>query len=219
MRREKGLAPIYTKNSRVLILGTFPSVKSREKKEYYADNRNRFWKVICEYNGVNMPDSYTKKLDLLYNEDIALWDLINICEIESSKDSSIKNPEFNNLTELLNKTKIELIIFNGKTAFELYKKHYDRLSLDAIVVPHTSAVNATFDSEQWQGALLSVSPTYSKPIQHYIKLCGNNPIYKLKDNEIVLDESYAVLRTCVECGVQSRYLKKAILSYIKREKI
>lgn len=218
MERVQGLPPIYTANSNVLVLGTFPSEKSREKKSYYANNGNRFWKVVCDYIGIGVPDSYEDRINLLNQEGIALWDLIESCEIKGSKDSSIKNPTFNDLKDLLDKTKIDLIILNGKTALKLFKEHYKGLSIDYVVVPHTSAVNATFDVEQWQGALLSISNTYRGPIQRFINLCGNNPLYEHKNGNIIIDD-YAISRTCVECGVQRRYLEKAILSYIKREKL
>ena len=99
MTIEKGLLPIYTPNSRILILGTLPSQTSRASNSYYANNGNKFWKVICEYLGVPVPDNYEQRIQILNKNDIAVWDLIDTCEIEGSKDSTINNPVINNLQD------------------------------------------------------------------------------------------------------------------------
>lgn len=97
MQTAKGLSPLYTPNSKILILGTLPSQTSRETQKYYANNSNRFWKIICEFFGVAVPDTYDQRIQMLNSHNIAVWDLIDTCEIEGSKDSTITNPEFNDL--------------------------------------------------------------------------------------------------------------------------
>ncbi len=220
--RVKGLLPIYNEKSKVLILGTIPSAKSREKQEYYADNRNRFWKVFCDCNNVSIPQKYEDKVKLLNQNCIALWDLIESCEIQGSKDSSIKNPQFNALAKFLEKTKIDLIVFNGQKAFELYKKHFKELNINYFVAPNTSSVNGSFDIDLWKISFDSPFVPYVKAVHRYIQLCGNNTIYKLNGNNIVLDKEYAFPRACVDCGItvqQNRLLEKAIIRHIKIEKL
>lgn len=224
METAKGLSPIYTPNSKILILGTIPSQTSRETQSYYANKGNRFWKVIFEFLGVAVPDTYNQRIQVLNSHNIAVWDLIETCEIEGSKDSTITNPTFNDLQELLDKTKIEVVLLNGKTAYEMYEQNFKGLNVPYRLVPSTSAVNAKFDKQQWFEALDLSTYTYEKAVKHYVKLMGSQPLYKTvktdtTETAYVFDESYGIARTCVECGVNSTMLKRALITAIEKGQI
>jgi len=147
--------PVYDKNSRILILGTFPSVKSRENGFYYGHPQNRFWKVLAAVTGEDMQDTEAeirapqtieeKKRFLLKNR-IAIWDVIRSCDICGSSDSSIKNVIPNRLDTILENCDIRMIFANGATAGKLYKKYMEpECGREICVLPSTSPANAAYD--------------------------------------------------------------------------
>ncbi len=140
--------PVYDAGSRVLVLGTFPSVKSREGEFYYHHPRNRFWKVISEILGEALPTTIEEKKQLLLNGKIAVWDVIHRCEITGSSDSSIRNVVVNDITSLLKETQIHEIFANGNTAYQLYMKYINPMTeRDIIKLPSTSPANAACSLE------------------------------------------------------------------------
>ena len=144
-----GFDPVFDENSEVLILGSFPSVVSREVGFYYGNARNRFWKLIGEIFGEKIPvDTEGKKAFLLKNK-IALWDICSRCEIRGSLDSAIKSPVVSDLAPIMEKSKIRLIILNGKKSYELYRKHYD-YPVKTVCLPSTSPANIAFDGNEWK---------------------------------------------------------------------
>lgn len=141
--------PIYNKSSKILILGSFPSVKSRENHFFYHHPQNRFWKVLSSVTICETPVSIEEKKEFLLNNNIAIWDVIASCEIEGSSDSSIKNVVVNDLNEIINTCNIKQIFCNGGKSFELYKKYCEKnLNLKAIKLPSTSPANARFSLEK-----------------------------------------------------------------------
>ena len=136
------LEAIYNKYSKVLILGSIPSVKSREKNFYYAHPRNRFWKTLSKvYN-----EEITDKKEFLLKHKIALFDVIKECDIEASSDSTIKNVVPNDLSEILENSKIEAIFTTGTKAYSLYQKYiYPKTNIKAIPLPSTSPANSKKD--------------------------------------------------------------------------
>ena len=110
------IKPVYDENSKILILGSFPSVKSCEEMFYYAHPQNRFWKVIASIFDEKVPSSIDEKRELILKNHLALWDVIAECEIEGSSDASIKNAKANDLSVILKNAPIQKIIVNGKTA-------------------------------------------------------------------------------------------------------
>lgn len=115
--------PVFQKDSRILILGTFPSVKSREQHFYYGHPQNRFWKVLAVITGEPVPSSVSEKKHLLLSHGIALWDVILSCDIIGSSDSSIRNVVPADIPGLLRQTSIQAVFGNGSKACELYKKY------------------------------------------------------------------------------------------------
>ena len=141
--------PIYDKDSKVLILGSFPSVKSREEGFYYAHPRNRFWKILAAIYDENEAYSIKEKKDFLLSKNIALWDVISSCDINGSADSSIRNIKVNDICSLLEKTNIKKIFTNGSTAYKLYQKYLEDITgISAIPLPSTSPANASYSFER-----------------------------------------------------------------------
>ena len=147
--------PVYDKNSRVLILGTFPSVKSREEKFYYGHPQNRFWRLIANLTGEEVPTTIEEKKALLLQHKIALWDVVLECDIIGSSDSSIRNVVPADINRILRSAKIEKIIGNGEKACKLYEKYCKEVTgRDIIKCPSTSPANAAFGMgrliEEWR---------------------------------------------------------------------
>ncbi len=147
--------PLYDENSKILILGSFPSVKSREQKFYYGHPQNRFWKVIAGLYGENVPENIEEKRRLLLSHGIAVWDVIAECEIIGSSDSSIRNVVPNDLSRILNTADIRQIYANGKTAGKLFEKFQQKeIGRPAEILPSTSPANAAYSldrlMEEWK---------------------------------------------------------------------
>ena len=137
--------PLYNKDSRILILGSFPSVKSREQMFFYGHPQNRFWKVISSVFECDVPQTIEEKKQLLLKHGIALWDVIASCEITGSSDSSIKNVKVNDLSIILEEADIRQIFVNGRTAEKYFKKYTKaQIKRDAICLPSTSPANAAW---------------------------------------------------------------------------
>lgn len=135
------IKPFYNKDSKILILGSFPSVKSREEGFYYAHPRNRFWRVLSSVFEEEIKD----KKEFLKKHNIALFDVCASCEIKGSSDASIKNITVNDIESILLNTNISQIFVNGKTAYHLYNTYIkDVIHREAIYLPSTSAANARF---------------------------------------------------------------------------
>lgn len=148
-RIEHPIPPLYNKDSKILILGSFPSVKSREGQFFYHHPQNRFWKVISSIYEVPTPSTIEEKQNMLHVCHIAVWDVIQSCEIVGSSDSSIKNVIPNDLSVILNGANINQIFCNGNTSYELYMKYiYPTTALKAIKLPSTSPANAASKLEQ-----------------------------------------------------------------------
>lgn len=142
-------APVYDKNSRVLILGSFPSVKSREQQFYYGHPQNRFWKVLAVLTGYPVPETIADKKKMLLENGIAIWDVIAQCEIIGSSDSSIRNVVPTDLEQLLQETEIVQIYANGGTAKKLFEKYQKKNCKREIVgLPSTSPANAAYSLER-----------------------------------------------------------------------
>lgn len=140
--------PLYDKNSKILILGSFPSVKSREQNFFYGHPQNRFWKVVAKVLEKEIPTTIEEKRAFLLSSNIALWDVIASCEITGSSDSSIKNVVANDLTEILETANIKKIFVNGKTAEKYYNRYIkNRIGRDAVCLPSTSPANAMWNVE------------------------------------------------------------------------
>lgn len=144
-RVTHGFEPVYNEHSRVLILGSFPSVKSRENSFYYGHPQNRFWKLMARLLEEPVPETIEEKKQLLLSHGIAIWDVVAACDIKGSSDSSIRNVIPADINRILRAANIEKIIANGDTAYKLYRKycepHTDR---EALKCPSTSPANAIF---------------------------------------------------------------------------
>ncbi|CDF12298.1 uncharacterized protein BN778_01322 [Mycoplasma sp. CAG:776] len=138
------IKPFYNKDSKILILGSFPSIKSREAGFYYAHPQNRFWKVLSNI----FNETIENKQEFLKKNHIALFDVCASCEIKGSSDASIKEVVPNDISEILKSSEIKIIFLNGKTAANLYKKYMQDIKIPSVVLPSTSPANATFNLEK-----------------------------------------------------------------------
>lgn len=137
--------PIYNKDSKILILGSFPSVKSRENNFYYGHPQNRYWKVLAHVLGVEVPETVEEKRSMLLDHNIAIWDVIHSCSIIGSSDTSIKDVIVNDFSEILNNSQVKYIYVNGGKAYDLYHKYAEKnTGIKAIKLPSTSPANAAW---------------------------------------------------------------------------
>lgn len=149
------LPPVYDENSRVLILGSFPSVKSRETGFFYGHPRNRFWMVQAEVFEDDVPVTIAEKKRFLLKHGVAVWDVIASCEIRGSSDSSITNVRVNDLSIILNKADIKAIYVNGGKAESIYEKYMEKqVGRKCVRLPSTSPANAAWSldrlTESWK---------------------------------------------------------------------
>jgi hypoxanthine-DNA glycosylase len=150
-------APVYDKNSKILILGTIPSPKSRENGFYYSHPQNKFWKILAEIFFEKIPFTITEKKSLLLRRHIALWDVLQSCYIENADDSSIKEPIVNDISQILYKSNINVIFTTGKKSYSLYKKYCEpQIRKKAIYLPSTSPANCIYSYTQIKNAYLEI---------------------------------------------------------------
>lgn len=145
--------PVYDKDCKLLILGSFPSVKSREENFYYGHPQNRFWKLLARLLNEPVPDSINAKKDMLLKHHIALWDVVAECDIHGSSDGSIRNVIPTNLNQILREADIQTIIANGTTAYKLYHTYCEEhTGRTAVKCPSTSPTNAVFTLDRLEEA-------------------------------------------------------------------
>ena len=152
------IKPLYDSKAEILILGSFPSVKSREEGFFYGHPQNRFWKVMARICKQDIPTTIEDKSKMILDNHFALWDVIQSCEITGSADSTIKNVTPNDLSNILNNANIKGIFVNGKKAEALYNKYiFKNTGIKAIVLPSTSPANASWSEDRlfefWSNAI------------------------------------------------------------------
>ena len=153
MKLDHPFGPLYDENSRVLILGSFPSVRSREQNFFYGHPQNRFWKVVAEVFGQPVPQTVEEKKLLILDNGLALWDSIASCEITGSSDASIRNVRANDIGVILNSCSIERIYCNGRKSHEMYERYIEpETGRVAVCLPSTSPANAKWTLEKLTGA-------------------------------------------------------------------
>ena len=160
-RQVHPFPPVYGGNSHILILGSFPSVASREAMFYYGHKRNRFWQVLGLVYGETVPEDVEGKKSFILSHGLALWDSIASCTVRGSSDASITDVVPNKISELLQKAPIERIFCNGKTSHSCYEKYvFPETGVHAVCLPSTSPANASWSidklAEAW-GEKLAVS--------------------------------------------------------------
>jgi len=143
------IPPIYNKHSKILILGTIPSPKSREIGFYYSHPQNRFWKTIAEVLAVDCPTTIEEKINLLHTNGIALWDVLSSCKISGADDSSIKDAIVNDFTEIFETANIKAVFTTGRKATDLFAKHCeDKYGYKSIYLPSTSPANCRISQQE-----------------------------------------------------------------------
>lgn len=146
------IEPVYNEKSRVLILGSFPSVKSREQQFFYGHPQNRFWRVLSEVFGCPLPQNISEKKAMLLAHQVAVWDVIASCSIEGSSDASIRDVRPNDISRILETADIQKIFANGTKAHDLYRRYiYPVTQREIIKLPSTSPANAAYSVERLAG--------------------------------------------------------------------
>lgn len=151
--KKQGLPPIFNAQSKVLILGSFPSVKSREIAFYYGHKQNRFWPMLCSYFGVDVPNTNADKRTFLLEHSLALWDMAMSCRVNNSADSNIKDVQYADLSPIFLAADIRLILLNGQLAYKLFEEKYADCSIPYRKMPSTSPANPRYDQMTWWRAL------------------------------------------------------------------
>ena len=159
------IPPVWDSTSRILILGSFPSVKSREQMFFYGHPQNRFWKVVSHIYHEPCPEDIPQKKSFLIRHHIAVWDVVASCDIEGSSDASMRHVEVNDINEILNQASILNIFLNGKTAEKYYRKYtYTATGREAITLPSTSPANAAWSLdrliEAWR--VIAIEKTFTE---------------------------------------------------------
>ena len=145
--------PLYDEHSRILILGSFPSVKSREQLFFYGHPQNRFWKVLASVLDCPVPQSIPEKREMLLKNHVALWDSIGKCEIEGSSDASIEAVVPNDLSPIFTSAEIRQVFCNGRKSWEMYRKYQEELiGMPAVCLPSTSPANASWSLDRLSDA-------------------------------------------------------------------
>ncbi|MBQ8171628.1 MAG: DNA-deoxyinosine glycosylase [Oscillospiraceae bacterium] len=139
--------PVFDENSKVLILGSIPSPKSREQGFYYMHPQNRFWKMLCNVLGEDIPADTDGRRKLCLSHGIALWDVLESCDISGASDSSIKNAVPNDLDRIFRTADIRAVFTTGKTAHKLYQRFFEGNGHEAVCLPSTSPANRTITEE------------------------------------------------------------------------
>ena len=143
------LEPIFSAQSEQLILGSFPSVRSREARFYYAHPQNRFWRVLSAIYGCKVPETDAERAELIRSNRLALWDVLASCRVSGSADQSITEAKPNDVRKLLRVAPIRKIFVNGKAAERYYNRFLrDALGIEAIRLPSTSPANAAWSLER-----------------------------------------------------------------------
>ena len=146
------IPPTFDENSEILILGSFPSVRSREMGFYYGHPQNRFWKVMAALYGEPVPQGADERRSFLLRNRVAAWDVIGSCTITGSSDSSIRDAAANDLRPILSGSRVSRIFVNGKTAEKVYRRYTEPiLGIRAVCLPSTSPANAAYSLERLIG--------------------------------------------------------------------
>lgn len=153
------IEPVFDAESRVLILGTMPSPKSREVLFYYGHPQNRFWRVLAAVLGEELPQSVPEKKAMLLRHRIALWDVLAECEITGASDSSIRNPVANDLSVILDHAPVQAVFTTGATAWKLYTRlQKPHTGIEAVRLPSTSPANCAVKMEALTEAYKAILP-------------------------------------------------------------
>lgn len=153
------IEPVFDEHSKILMLGTMPSPKSREAGFYYGHPRNRFWKVVADVCHAPYPETKEEKIAFCLSHEIAVWDVLSVCEICGADDSSIRNPVPNDMSRILDVADIRAVFATGTKAGELYKRYCQKeTGMPAVLLPSTSPANCRMTYDQLYEAYRVILP-------------------------------------------------------------
>ena len=166
VRIDHPFGPLYSDHSKILILGSFPSVKSREQNFFYGHPQNRFWKVVASVFDEPVPATIEEKKELIISHDLALWDSIASCEITGSSDASIRNAQANDIGIILSNSSVVRIYCNGRKSYELFRKYIEpAVQREAVCLPSTSPANAQWTLDRLTAAWSVLKDSCAEQIQ------------------------------------------------------
>ncbi len=206
------IKPVYDKNSRVLLLGTMPSPKSRETGFFYGHPQNRFWKVLATLFDEPISETIEEKCDLCLRHRIALWDVLSSCDIEGASDASIKNAKPNDLAQILNAAPIQAVFTTGTKAGQLYKKLCEPVtSIPCTVLPSTSPANSRV-------SLGELCTTYKQALSRYLEFDPKYPVLDVPE-VVRLEQSIASSGTSLYTLMHraGRFLAYEAKKYLEQE--
>lgn len=206
------IEPVYDKNSRVLLLGTMPSPKSRETGFFYGHPQNRFWKVLAILFDEPTPETVEEKRDLCLRHHIALWDVVESCDIEGASDASIKNAKPNDLARILNAAPIQAVFTTGTKAGQLYKKLCEPVtSIPCTVLPSTSPANSRV-------SLPELCTAYKQALSPYLEFDPEYPVLDVPE-VVRLEQSIASSGTSLYTLMHraGRFLAYEAKKYLEQE--
>ena len=151
-----GFKPVFDANSELLVLGSFPSVKSRAIDFYYGNRQNRFWKMLYGYFGESLQEGVDAKKDFVLRRHVALWDVISSCEIVGSSDASIANYTVADIRFVVQAAPIRMILLNGAAAYKIFSENFGGIGVPYLRMPSTSPANPRYEQGVWHAALDSV---------------------------------------------------------------
>lgn len=154
--RIYGFQPVFDANSELLILGSFPSVKSRAVDFYYGNRQNRFWKMLFGYFGEEVREDVAAKREFVLRRHVALWDVVSECDIVGSSDASITGYAVAEISSVLKAAPIRLILLNGAVAYKIFCENFAEIGVPFLRMPSTSPANPRYDQGVWFAALDSV---------------------------------------------------------------
>lgn len=154
--RIHGFQPVFDANSELLILGSFPSVKSRAQNFYYGNRQNRFWKMLFGYFGEEQQEDIAAKREFVLRRHVALWDVVAECTVSGSSDASISDYTAADVPGLLRVAPVRLILLNGAAAHRIFCERFARIGVPYLRMPSTSPANPRYDPAPWFAALDTV---------------------------------------------------------------
>ena len=152
----RGFQPVFDANSELLVLGSFPSVKSRAVDFYYGNRQNRFWKMLFGYLGEEPQEDVAAKKNFVHRRHVALWDVVSECEIIGSSDASITNYSVADIPSVLRAAPVRLILLNGAAAYKIFCENFGAIGVPFLRMPSTSPANPRYEQGVWYAALDSV---------------------------------------------------------------
>lgn len=219
--------PYLDKSHRILILGTITLEINWDKAEYFSTLNENFWKAFYDYLGEPLQEDSITRLSSLVHHAIGVWDLIKECDIADATNNTIINPVFNDLQKELNEANIELILLNGKDAFEMFEENFKEIPVPYKMMPYTGVTSDQFDDKPWREAFDSADIYGAEIVNRFLtEAClleiPDEELYKViringKSTYVFNEE--AISETCAACGLSGKQVEDELIKRIEKGKL